>query len=265
MRHMLKDFESYKTAYIQTFEGHFINESAFNLFFGLKNLGLKINLFEEEDLEKLSLPSPHASVVVGSVNVMHLILNMAGVDIPKPLDIPEELEEFTGRKIIKTTLRGLIDNNEFPIFVKPADRGKLFTGNVSPSKEDLSLYQHYDERGLDLPVIGSEVVSFKSEYRCFVHKNDLIDIRKYKGDPTIFPDVDIIKNAIEKYKHKAPVSYVFDFGVIDERIPHKGAFRIEDKTVLVEANDFYATGTYGLDPFNHAVMFLSRWNQLIKE
>ena len=50
----------------------------------------------------------------------------------------------------------------------------------------------------------------------------------------------------------APSACTIDVGVLDS-----------GKTVLVEVNDGFAFGTYGLDPLRHAAMLEDRWCEMV--
>jgi hypothetical protein len=102
----------------------------------------------------------------------------------------------------------------------------------------------------DEPVWCSDVVSFIAEFRCFVLEDQVLDVRRYKGDWSKGPDRDTVCAAVMAYG-SAPISYALDFGVTDD-----------GRTLLVEANDAFALGHYGLDSVLYARMISARWEQL---
>ena len=79
----------------------------------------------------------------------------------------------------------------------------------------------------------------------------MIDSRNYKGDFKIQPNFNIIERCIEDYKNK-PAAFTIDFGVTDD-----------GRTLLIEVNDGYAFGTYGLSPLNVAKMLSARWSEMV--
>ena len=59
-----------------------------------------------------------------------------------------------------------------------------------------------------------------------------------------------IKKAVQEYK-TAPAGYSLDFGLTDT-----------GKTLLIEVNDGYALGSYGLFYIDYAKLLAARWAEL---
>ena len=57
-------------------------------------------------------------------------------------------------------------------------------------------------------------MNFVSEYRVFVRYGEIVDIRHYGGEWSVFPDADIISNCVKDYKEGIN-TYAIDFGVTD--------------------------------------------------
>lgn len=100
-------------------------------------------------------------------------------------------------------------------------------------------------------VLVSEVVTFVTEYRGFVLDNKLIGWKHYKGDFTKMPDVSTVQKAIMAYG-TSPRAYSIDFGL-----------DIDGRSLLVEINDAFALGCYGLDPILYARMIEARWDEIV--
>lgn len=135
------------------------------------------------------------------------------------------------------------------IFVKPvaADR-KLFVGSPFRTFRDTIRAAHIPH---DRPVVLSEIVDFVSEYRAFVLDGEILGLRHYKGDFRIFPDPGIIDAAIEACL-PSPAAYGIDFGVTKE-----------GRTLLVETNEAFSLGCYGLTPVLYSTLLERRWNELM--
>lgn len=87
--------------------------------------------------------------------------------------------------------------------------------------------------------------------RCFIRYGKIVDIRPYKGDFFNYHyDFDVIKKAVLDHK-TAPAGYAMDFGITD-----KG------ETILIEVNDGYALGSYGLLYYDYAKLLSARWAEL---
>ena len=101
----------------------------------------------------------------------------------------------------------------------------------------------------DIDLYCSPVVDFESEYRVFVRYGQILDVKHYWGNPLVFPDSKVIQNAIEDYS-SAPDAYGIDFGVTKD-----------GRTLLIEVNDAWALGCYGLAAHTYAKFLLTRWAQ----
>jgi hypothetical protein len=215
---------------------------------GFNYLGLKIVPFYGfGDIETDVDCGPEA-LVYGYIGDVHLALKKLGLPMPKPLDYPEELRDFLGRDF-KEGLLGDIRDRQIPegIFVKPQEH-KVFTGfvyrGVRPDRLRLATYPD------ETPVYYSDVVSFISEYRAFVLDGKILDVRRYNGDWSKAPSRDVVEAAVRAYTG-SPRAYALDFGVTSE-----------GQTLLVEANDGFALGSYGLPPEGYARMIEARWEEI---
>lgn len=101
------------------------------------------------------------------------------------------------------------------------------------------------------PVWTSAPINFVSEYRTFILHNQILDCRRYKGDWSKAPNKAVVESAVEMMAKVAPAAYCLDFGVTDI-----------GQTLLVEANDGFAMGPYGLAPPHYACMIAARWRQM---
>merc|ERR1719152_207109 len=115
-----------------------------------------------------------------------------------------------------------------------------------------------DKEPSDLPVHCSSVLSFLSEYRCYV-LNDAVHIVCYSGDEHAAPaDATKVREAVEALRAsgQGSAAYALDVGValVDGRL----------QTVLIEVNDGYALGLYpGCDPEWYAQMMVARWDEIV--
>lgn len=80
----------------------------------------------------------------------------------------------------------------------------------------------------------------------FVQYGQILDCKHYWGDPLKFPSAEIIKFAIRDYT-SAPDAYGIDFGVTRDA-----------KTLLMEVNDAWALGCYGLEAHLYAKFLVTR-------
>jgi hypothetical protein len=224
------------------------NVNMFAATYGFQQLGYKVVSYEDDVPDDKNLLT--GSVLVGNIGDVWQVLKLLSKPIPEPIDYPQNLQKFLGRNIHLSTL-GAVRKSPDRVFVKPVQQ-KLFTGMIWDGKKAqnrLSLAVYDDKT----PVWVSDIVNFVTEYRCFVFENELVDVKHYNGDWTVTPDRNLVHEAVTASIGKLPSAYSLDFGV-----------DVNGRTLLVEANDAYALGCYGLNPCMYARMIETRWEQLVK-
>lgn len=219
------------------------NKNAYTAMDGFCQMGIETVLFHKKEELKESRPE---DVIVGGIGTVKSRFAELGIAVPD-IDYPEELETYLGRRVWKSNISDLLLNKvEFPVFVKPLE-GKLFTGSLISSERDFigkvtagsSFFAYY-----------SEVIPLEAEFRCYVRYQKILDIKRYKGRLNVFYDYGVISAAISDYK-SAPAAYGIDFGVTKDY-----------RTVLIEVNDGYSLGNYGLDSLLYAKLLSARWAEI---
>ncbi len=187
-------------------------------------------------------------VVVDFVDESRQALRHLGIDPPSIPTYPEALRPFLGRTIWTSTIdRIAAAPEQWPIFVKPLGDSKKFTGVLVRGPGDLV---GCGDPSADTPIWCSEPVRLLREWRCFVYYGKILDVRPYKGDWRHFFDAPIIESAITAWQDK-PRGCALDFGADDR-----------GRTLLVEANDGFALGAYGLPPLLYARLLSARWSEM---
>ncbi len=231
--------------YIQMNKNGFpYNVNAFTAMNGFEQMGFEVCPFHSvDDLKEVSLDN----IIVGGVGTVKQFLEQKNIFV-SDIDYPEELQEFYQRKIWTCNVSQLLADKTIhtPIFVKPVC-GKLFNGFVY--KDDRDLVGRISP-GQDVEVYCSETLTIKTEWRCFVRYGEILDIRKYKGELGTVYDLAVVKKIVQSYQ-SAPKAYALDIGVTDR-----------GETVIVEMNDAYSLGCYGLDPLLYAKLLSARWAEL---
>jgi len=230
--------------YIQSYENNIPHNYNFmNAYQGFSEMGLEIIHFHNNS--KLS-ESNKEDIVVGYVGTVRSRLRDFGIIAPE-MDYPEELRKYLGRKIWKTKMNEVNNCPEkWPVFVKPLE-DKQFTGVVVHSTKDLI---GCGIQGVNQDVYCSEIVNFVAEWRCFVRYGKILSVRQYKGDWRKHYDYRVIENAVAEFV-SAPKGYAIDFGLTDD-----------GRTILIEVNDGYALGCYGLFYIDYAKLLSARWAEL---
>ncbi len=104
----------------------------------------------------------------------------------------------------------------------------------------------------EFEVLCSEPVEFVVEYRCFVHKGMIVDCRRYRGDYRRVVDLDVTGQGCVKAYTSAPVCYSLDLGLVSD-----------GRTLVVEVNDAFALGAYGMPSIPYAQMVMDRWEEMV--
>jgi hypothetical protein len=236
-------------AYIQTDKtGNFYNVNAFIANEGFDLLGWEtqkyflVDEIEDNDPETL---------VVGGIGNVRKRLKRLGIENPlNDIDYPSELTNYLGRKVWASTIEDLFDNQQnWNVFIKPKNDTKKFVGKVVKEYKD---FIGLVDKNNPTEIWCSEIVNFKTEWRCFIRYNSILDIRQYKGLWDSKLDLNIIQNAVDDFKN-SPNAYALDFG-IDEH----------NKMKLVEVNDGHSLGSYGISSTNYAKFLSARWAELTK-
>jgi hypothetical protein len=92
-----------------------------------------------------------------------------------------------------------------------------------------------------------------SEYRVFVIRGNIVGTKHYAGDSSIDVDESIVNQAIELLEQSSQktAAYAADFGVL-----------ATGQTAVVEWNDGYSLGSYGLDRAIYTDLLITRWCEL---
>ena len=232
-----------------------------DLYQGFLEHGYNIKFYTTVDVASYNIVVGPEDVFCGSITGCRMIWQKMSVVAPTIEDYPAELSEYMNRTVRKSTLKhfsqGLRDNelcgDNIEYFIKPI-KNKLFTGNVFRDSSEFFAKFGYDEYSMSTEIYVSTPVKFVSEYRVYCHNGHILDMYRYDGDWKIFPDVKIVEEMHKKVNTKMPVSYSIDVGVDDN-----------GNTLLVEVNDGYALGNYGLAPREYAAFLRDRWFEIVKK
>lgn len=221
------------------------NPNAFTAFTGLRAMGHDCIFFRNYE-ELIENRHRKEELIVGGIGVVSRRLQDFGINCAA-INYPEELHKFLGRRIWKSTMNEVANTPAlWPVFVKSVE-GKRLTGRIINGIHDLVGCGCCDE---NYEILCSELVDFIAEWRVFVRYGKILDVRPYRGDWKAHYNPRVIENAIKVYV-TAPNAYGIDFGVTSS-----------GETLLVEVNEGYALGCYGLFPHLYAKLLITRWTEL---
>lgn len=206
--------------------------------FTLENIVL--NHFEE---------AAKKDIFVGSIQTMSLLFSDIN-KYPSPINIPNSIieEGLVDRKI------KILPLSEFKIFIEKKTDEFLFVKPTRPGVGRPTFIKNKEDILLDnrTEILVSEILKpIKSEYRFFIENNISIYGCCYKGDYTLVPDFKYIEKIIDSYKN-SPCAYTIDVAILEN-----------GETTLIEVNDFWAIGSYGLDQITYARMLEKRYKEII--
>jgi len=215
---------------------------------GFKTLGWELRSFSDSDQSDVRARLAKEDVYVDFVAETREAIRQLGIDPPTLPTYPEALARFLGRKVWKSTIDTLVSQPDlWPVFVKPQRDTKAFTGLVVRRTGDFIGCRNPKQ---DTEIWCAEPVQFVSEWRCFIRYGAIVDVRPYRGSWKAQVDARVIEEAVSAWDGK-PNGCALDFGLDDN-----------GRTVLVEANEGFALGAYGLHPVDYAKLLSARWAEI---
>lgn len=227
-----------------------------NAMYGFRELGAEIIPYQK--IDEIYDNVRREDIVLDYIDQYKSIFLKFGI-VPDVPDYPDILKPFFGRNIWKDTIDSISSNEEkwsVGYFVKPI-RGKAFVGKIISSISDLvgcgNCYENYE-------VLVSEPLDICAEWRCFITYDRIVDVRPYG----VLLDT-ARKSYMYHYDAKVLEAMLESFNKWEER-PAACSMDIcvtkDNKTLLVELNDAYALGCYGLAGIYYAKLISARWSQL---
>ena len=180
----------------------------------------------------------------GSVEFMTEVWKRIGKNpkLPKNSNRMEEVVTLNRARNIVDTIG--------PLFIKPV-QNKFFSGAVY----DKMFISSLKDFSGDTEVIITQSFNqpILTEWRCYVHLNKILDARNYSGDFRIMPNWDYAESIVKENADTFPDAYVLDMGVLKD-----------GKNVVIEFNDGWSTGNYGIDNSDYYKYLRARYFQIVR-
>ena len=243
-------------AYIHEYGNNKIEPEHLDIKETLESRGIECELFTTKKLMRNQLLIDDTTLVVGDNPTMMSVFKRLGINWTND-SYPESLRKYLNRNVWESSIRNFLlrshENEIGRVFVKPKSKAKLFTGFVINSTTDL-----YRLNGIakDTDLYCSSVVNWLSEYRVFVNKSRIVGVKNYDGDKALTLNMEVVENAIYDFEqsNQRTDAYGIDFGVLDD-----------GNTALIEWNDGFALGSYGLEKEIYTELILTRWEEILKK
>lgn len=186
------------------------------------------------------------TLAVGSIDFIISTLIHLGRDVPKVNHYPTELNKYLGRNIQllrRDDIFKLINSGHGPLFIKDANQWKSNDTKFIVDVYDM-IYVSKTKK-----YYVSEVMDFKQECRVYVKNNQIVDIKKYMGIGDI-PLIDV-QTAEKAASESKSSTCALDFGLTTD-----------GETFLIEHNDAFALGNYGLSDEVYFNLLQTKWDEL---
>lgn len=211
---------------------------------------LKYKLITVDGLSTISPMVIKSNLFVGSVEFMTEVfkkINISLSDIKLPRNSNRDSQILTLREV-----RNRVKSGE-RFFIKPLSVNlKSFTGFVI----DEMIYTSIANISNDTYIRVYEPFKspINSEWRVYVFNHKIADIRNYSGDLFNIPSEKYIHSIIEENKKDFPDTYVIDVGILEN-----------ETNVVIEFNDMWAIGNYGISNDMYYRMLRQRYNDIIEK
>lgn len=242
-------------AYIHEYGNNKIEPEHLDVKETLEAKGIECELFTSKRYMRNQIVVDHQTLVVGDNPTMMNVFKRLGINWMND-SYPESLRKYLKRSVWESSIRKLVMESHHKdvsnVFVKPKSKAKLFTGFVINSSLDLF---RLDGIAKDTDLYCSSVVNWLSEYRVFVIKSKIVGIKHYDGDERLKLNIEVVESAITDFEksNQRTDAYGIDFGILDD-----------GTTALIEWNDGFALGSYGLEKEIYTELILARWEEILK-
>jgi hypothetical protein len=243
------------TIYIQKHGDGYVFDGCYAAYEGAAHRAWKIIHFE--DIREV--PARRDILLVACVEDTQIFFDRLGIKRPIAINIPEFIMPYIKRDIKYMTLDAFFEMPICPTFVKPAIEIKIGASGVI-EKDSSKRFVLSDIKDGGTLMMTSSVVDMQSEYRVYCRKgHGIVGMKHYQGDEMLYPDNQYIREVCHKLisDKSMPQSFSADFAVI-------GPVNGEKYTELIECQDAWSIGAYGLDGNVYLSFLLDRWQQLMK-
>jgi hypothetical protein len=203
----------------------------------------RLTSFEEVQSGKFNLLIKN-NLFVGSVEFMKEVFSKIGKE-----DVRVPQNSNRDHKVMNLDDAKSLVKSGKNIFIKPFDI-KLFTGFVL----DQMIHTSISDIPGDTKVMVYDIFSspIKSEFRCYINRNKVVDVRNYSGDIFSSPSEEYLTNVINSNK-EFPIAYTIDIGVLEN-----------GENVVIEYNDMWAIGNYGIPNDDYLKLLKNRYFEIVK-
>ena len=212
----------------------------------------RLTTFEEVQSGKFNMVIPNC-LFVGSVEFMREVFAKRGLtDVRLPRNSNREDEIITLGEALDRESKGE------KLFIKPYEI-KLFPASMLDGR---MTYAYLKSLPSDTQIIANKPFEgkIKTEWRAYIHNHKSVYAGNYSGDPMYTPDSTMnleLYSALKQNQNTFPCAYTIDYGIVYDN-PHVG------NGVIIEYNDMWAIGNYGVPNDLYLQMLKDRYFEIIK-
>lgn len=243
--------------YIQRIKDVYLFDGCYAAHEGALYKGYDVIFFEEIQ----EVPASRDILLIACVEDTEVFFKRLDIDVPNSIEIFSYLKEheLVKRRIFFGDLESFISRPyNKPKFIKPRYKVKGFpSGVIKNAASETNKKLLLGEFDPEMEVMISEVVDFRSEYRVYVNgRKGILGMKHYQGNPLIFPNIEFIYNAINVCNKFTdfPITFTIDVGILPD-----------GSCEVVEIQDAWSIGAYGLDGEIYIDFLLARWKQLMRQ
>lgn len=211
--------------------------------------------YAEKEVPK-DLKHPENYIPIGTVEFVSDFIHTYFPDNAKcltPINVPDALRTFSGRYVWNIDCEEAIPDT---LKVNDDDTIELFRKSLYKIKDESNGFIEYKRADANKLIgyqVSTKINGIRSEWRVFVHHNDVKQVCYYDGDPLVFPDSHRIQQMVERYaREDAPIAYTLDVAVTDY------------STYVIEVHRFFSCGLYGFADYRILpYMFSQEWHEMM--
>lgn len=193
------------------------------------------------------------NLFVGSVEFMREVFKRVDIhDVRVPKNSNRNHEVLTLKEAHEFVSGGT------KLFIKPVEI-KLFTGLILDGCKYSCLENLPDDtKVMAYAPFVNEIIS---ESRVYVHNHKVVDVRNYSGNVFIYPDKTFCNDIARLNRNTFPKSYTMDVAVMEDTDVFGESYYYE----IVEYNDMWAIGNYGIPNDIYIRMLKDRYFEIVKQ
>lgn len=246
--------------YIEKYGDSFPFDGAYSVFEYVYHNKLPYILFEDIN----EVPRNSNNIIVACVETTKVHFERLGLKVPESMDFFSILfsKGYISRTFQRMNFHQFLKSGIGNVFVKPSKDTKAFVSGVIKSSSESTKRNVFSDYLNKYPYENPEVIVFTlidiiSEYRVFYQKGKgIVGMKHYLGDFMVYPNNKYINDVINEVISQplCPSAFTADFAVLKN-----------GSTELIEFNDAWSCGSYGLDGEIYFKWLNARWQELTKK